>query len=160
MERDQTENTSGWWPQVSSPLHPASVLQKQWQWSQHSLNHRSGQQLHCPLCQLLMQMKVPSYCHHELPHGGSNVCCSHPTETRHITGNSNTWIQLVLEQQCHRRVRAQRHSHVCHLLLYDEQGFWYSGLWCSLGKGNNIFLNENTVIAVKTLNKCFCLHHI
>lgn len=118
------------------------------------------QQLHWSLCQLLMQMKIPSHCHHEFPHGGSNVCCSHLIETPHITGNSNTWIQLVLEQQCTGRVRAERDSHVHHLLLYDEQSFQYPGLWCSLGKGNNIFLNENTVIAVKTLNKCFCLHHV
>lgn len=39
--------------------------------------------------------------------------------------------------------------------VFTIPGFVFPGR-----KGNNISLNQNTVIAVKTLNKCVCLHHV
>lgn len=94
--RDQTESTSSW------------ATTGQLQLSRQSLNHRSGQQLHWPVCQLLMQMKNPTVPSQRHKMSFLSVCCSRLTETRHVTADSNTWIHSVPEQQCRGQESEQR----------------------------------------------------
>lgn len=61
--------------------------------------------------------------------GSSDECCSHPTETCHITENPNTRTQLVMEGQTVPGPRGRAECHIAHWPLCNQQGFHYAGLW-------------------------------